>query len=492
MKIMTTETKIGLFTIGSFLALAYMFFVLNPSRFSSEKYKSYYTLVRDASGIIENSNVQTNGVTIGRVTSIQLVEDGWTRIDFEIKSFVKVPRGSKTVVKEKGLLGDVYLGLMRSNNYNDLLVENDFLEAFEGRMGIGDLTSMAGNIGKDVQKITHSLANTISTEEGEKALHDILLDLRDSLALIKNTLQNNSQNVDQITENVRNVSENLVSVSETVKTLFDFKNDEKSMKNVFESMKEISKNMELASASIKNIAQGLDNGQGTLGKLIKDDKLIVDIEEGISSVNEMLSPARRLHIDVDYHGEYRFDSENQHFVNLKLQTRPDLFYLLGVTNTYSTESYSQLTIDGETSNLNKDLQKPHKEALLVTRKQDAIRFNLQVGKRWHDLELRLGLFESTGGVGLDYYFLKDAIKVGFEAYDWNMSYSNNFKKRNYALFRTYVNVNLFSHLYLIGGLNDFTKKGTWEDGKYPFFLGAGFNFTDKDLTSILGASSFAR
>ena len=83
---MTTETKIGLFTIGSLLALAYMFFILNPSRFSNEKYKPYYTLVRDASGIIENSNVQTNGVTIGRVTSIQLVEDGWTRIDFEINN----------------------------------------------------------------------------------------------------------------------------------------------------------------------------------------------------------------------------------------------------------------------------------------------------------------------------------------------------------------------------------------------------------------------
>ena len=457
MKILTPETKIGFFTLFSLLAIGYMFFVLNPRGFSGDSYKPYYTLVPDASGIIENSNVLTNGVVIGKVKSIELSDEGMTRIDFEVKSFVKIPEGSRTGIKGKGLLGDVFLEVVRSNRYDSLLSEGARLEAMNVKMSINDLTELAGSVGKDVKQVTSRVANAIGNDESEKALKDILMDLRDSLALVKTALQNNTKNIDKITESIRKASENV----------------------------------EQASVSIKSIAGGLDSGKGTLGKLLKDEKIAEEIEEGLVSVNEVLSPARRLRIDVDYHGEYRFFQENQHFVNVRLQTQPDLFYLLGVTNAYKTEQYSSLEIDGNTSGSDKDLDKPHESAKYTLHRKEALRFNVQIGKRWGDLELRLGLFESTGGIAADYYFFSDIVKLGFEAYEWNLKNTEAFKEREYAYFKTYLSVNFLSNLYLIAGLNDFTRLKVWNDGKYPIFVGAGFHFTDRDLTSIMSASSIA-
>lgn len=516
MKTFTTEIKIGLFTIFSFFVIGYMFFVLNPNTFNGKTYKSYHTLVDDASGIIENTNVFTNGVVVGKVKDIKLVENNKTRIDFEVKQFVKIPEGSKAAIKEKGLLGDVYLEVLRSPDRGQYIKTDGYIEIFQESMGIGKLTTLAGSIGKDVKKVSTNFAKVLGSEEGEKDLKEIILSLKESLSLVRDSLNNNSKNINsiiknteavtaninkilgkntsninEITQNIKEISKNLVSVTKTAKNLFDF--DEKdSMKGVVDSIKKTSINIELASNSIKNIAQNLDEGEGTLGKLINDDKIIYDIEEGISSINEMISPARKLQINVDYHGEYRAQKGSQHFVNLTLRTRPDMFYLLGITNTYKDQTYTQLEIDKSTSDTSKDINKPHDESKLILIEEKALRFNLQIGKRWRDLELRLGLFESTGGIAADYYLFKDRIKLGVEAYEWNISETSHFDNRKYAFFRTYLNINLLSNLYVIGGLNDFSKEDAWKAKKYPLFIGAGFNFSDKDLKSILGISSLAR
>ena len=103
----------------------------------------------------------------------------------------------------------------------------------------------------------------------------------------------------------------------------------------------------------------------------------------------------------------------------------------------------------------------------------------------------MGLFESTGGLAADYYLFSDILKFGFESYNWNLKTNQIYKERELAYLKTYLSINFLSNLYLIAGLNDFTRIGAWKDGDYPIFIGAGFHFTDRDFTSIMSASSIA-
>ena len=50
--------------------------------------------------------------------------------------------------------------------------------------------------------------------------------------------------------------------------------------------------------------------------------------------------------------------------------------------------------------------------------KDKFLFNAQIGKRWRDIAVRGGMFESTGGVGTDYYAFNDRLKMTFEAFDF--------------------------------------------------------------------------
>ena len=73
MKPLGTEFKVGFFTLLALLVTGYMFFVLSPDTFKSETYSSYYTIVKDAAGIVVKTHVKTNGVIVGKVRNITLL-----------------------------------------------------------------------------------------------------------------------------------------------------------------------------------------------------------------------------------------------------------------------------------------------------------------------------------------------------------------------------------------------------------------------------------
>jgi hypothetical protein len=93
---------------------------------------------------------------------------------------------------------------------------------------------------------------------------------------------------------------------------------------------------------------------------------------------------------------------------------------------------------------------------------DRFTFTLQGGLRWKDLSARIGMIESTFGAGLDYYLMDDRIRMSIEGYDFN--------RESQPHFRLKAEVSLFSSLFLILGIDDFTL-----DPNREVFFGIGFS-----------------
>ena len=77
------EYRVGLFALAGLAAILLAVFLLSPDLFDKEKKVSYYTVLNDASGILNKTHIKTNGVNIGSVSAIRLTESA-TRIDLEI------------------------------------------------------------------------------------------------------------------------------------------------------------------------------------------------------------------------------------------------------------------------------------------------------------------------------------------------------------------------------------------------------------------------
>lgn len=491
LKSLGTELKVGIFTVVAAVTLGYMLFVLSPESFESKPKKTYYTVLMDAAGIIPKTHVKTNGVTIGKVRSVDL-EANTTRIRMDVDAAVKIPVGSKIEVRTRGLLGDVFLEIIRAPDSGEYVKDGGLLAKSEETVDMQALVGLVGTIAKDVKRITASIANVIGTDEGQVSLKNILGniesltdDLKVTTASLRGAVGDRPEDIQDIVTNIKEGVEQLRAFSTNLSEVLDDENKEK-IDRILATFDESMVDVKGATHNIKLIAEKVEKGEGTLGRLVNDDTAMAEIEGAIKDIREVLSPVKKLEIGVDYHGEFRKDSSSQHFFNVVMKTRPDRYYLIGLTDLQAAETDRTTDTfpaepgdDGETSVRTRE----------TVREQTQIRFNLQMAKRWYNVAARFGLFESTGGFAGDLYLLSDKVRLTFEAFDWKVKGN---PKRHVAHLKTYASILFFDHIYAMIGADDITRKNaeTGEREKQPnWFFGAGLAFTDQDLKAIFGTAA---
>ena len=507
-----TEFKVGLFTLVATGVIGYMFFVLSPDSFTSTGYKHYYSEVRNAAGIVTKTHVKTNGVTIGRVTDISLQADR-TRIDFEVAAAVKIPESSQIAIKEKGLLGDVFMEIIRGEDTGAYIESGRIIPPADDQVSLSELISIAGSVGKDIKEVTKVLAKVLGGEEGGRNIASIVHDIRElasstkmivqenrsdirslianlektSLTL-KKVIGDNEEDLSKVVRNVRLATDDLREFSASVRHLVGGENGKK-IEKIITSFDRTMQDVEVTAKNVRLVADKIERGEGTLGRLINEDKALTELEMAIKDVREVLAPATKLQLTVDYHGEYRRDKSTQHYFNTWMRTRPDKFFLLGFTDLTESvvETQTELLDPESTSPDARGTPGRTRERITASK---AIRFNLQFGKRWHAAQLRFGLFESTGGLAGDYYLFQDRAKLSFEAFDWNSKST----VRKTAHIKAYLSILFFKHIYAVAGVDDLTlyKSGTTNiPGKLNYFFGAGLNFDDQDLKALFSTAALA-
>ena len=491
LKSLGTEFKVGMFTLVAAATLGYMLFVLSPDSFESNQKKTYYTILIDAAGIIPKTHVKTNGVTVGKVKAIEL-EANTTRIRMDVDADVKIPVGSKIEVRTRGLLGDVFLEIIRAADSGEYIKDGGLLPKSEDTVDMQALVSLVGTIAKDVKRITGSIAGVIGTDEGQVTMKSIIAnidsltaDLKVTSAAIRGAVGDRPDDMKDIVTNFRDGVAQLKEFSASLSEVLDDENKDK-INRILASFDESMNDVKGASRNIKLIAEKVEKGEGTLGRLVNDDTAMAEIEGAIKDIREVLSPVRKLEIGVDYHGEFRKDTTTQHYFNLVMKTRPDRYYLIGLTDLQAEEVNK--TTDTYPAEAGSDGQSTVRSRETV-RQEQKIRFNLQMAKRWYMMAARFGLFESTGGFAGDLYLLSDHVRISLEAFNWK---TKDNTLRHVAHVKTYVNILFFNHIYAMIGADDLTRKDpvSGERMKQPnWFVGAGLAFNDQDLKAIFGAAA---
>jgi len=488
-----TEFKVGLFAIVAMVALSYMFFVLSPEVFERKKYKQYYTVLENAAGIVTKTQVKTSGITIGRVADVSLI-DGRTRIALNIEHSVAIPEGSRLEVRSVGLLGDKHLEIVRPRDFHSEIPLGGLIPQNTEGTDIESLIGMVGGIAKDIKKVTTSLSNVLGNSEGEQSMRAIISniraltnDLKDTSATLKSVIGDRSDDFNDVVSNVRDGVRDLRTAAANIKDVASKENKEKidrilaQFDNSMGDVRGLTKNINL-------ISEKIEKGEGTVGKLINDDTAITELEGAIKDIRKVLAPATKLEVAIDVHGEYRRDRSSQYYMNLLFKTRPDRYYLMGLTDTtYETD---EETVTTDTSkNTPTSTHTVYRD-----RRKKAIRFNAQVAKRWYWAAVRAGLFETTGGVAVDTYFWSDRIRLTAEAFEFD---TKSKEVRRNGHLKAYGSVLFYNHIYAMMGVDDFTKTDPITNkARRPsegLFFGAGLAFNDDDLKAMFGtAVLFAR
>ena len=499
---MSKEAKVGIFVLLGIVILT--FFTFRISKIGGIGVKGYQLTVsfETAAGLEPKANVKMAGVPVGKVEAIEL-EGNRARLVLRIREGVRIPIDSVVSIQTQGFLGEKYVEILPGKETSRMLPAGGKVTNTIAPANLDEIIRKVSIISEDLKNFTNTLSETLGTEEGRKALSDIVRNIRETSEVLRTVVAGNEErlnrilaNVDTLSADMREISSankedlrvmiaNLRSFSETLKTEAPglARNLQQMSEQVSGVVGENRENIRESIANIKNASAKLDNtldsagkvlarierGEGTLGRLVSDNTTINTLDDALGGINRYIQKREALKTFLDYRLEYQTEpSEYKHYANLRLQPSADKYYLLGIVDDprgkFDSSETTTTTTPGGT----------------VRTKQesfsDDLTFTAMVAKRFSALTIRGGVMESTGGVGLDYHLLKDRLTIGVDAFD--------FSREDQPHLKVFGNYDIVKNLFITGGVDDILND---DENFRTFFFGFGIKFEDEDLKTVLGA-----
>lgn len=472
--------KIGLFVVIT-AGAGYLVFRTVGTQMGGSKGYVVHAYLKDATGIAKHSRVTIAGIPVGQVQDIRL-ENGHARIDVRVNSEVKLHETSRLGVKSASLLGENVVVLTEGVGEPDKK-DGDEIQTLPDARSVEDLKETVGRIADLVEQVAKQLAASIGSEQGGRNMKAILQNLADATEAINITVRENRAvihdaltNVDRISANsapeIEKILVNIRVVTEEVKTMLAAQGgkdgESGELRSTIERVNRASKSLESALAHVDNVAGRIDRGEGTVGRLTKDEALINEVQGVAEGVNDYVDSLRRLQTVVGLRSDYNFLANTiKSYVELRLQPREDKYYLIQLINDpRGKTSFTQTDVD--TTNPND----PAHYRTTTTTTTDAFRFTIQFAKRVGPFTGRFGIMESTGGIGLDTDLLSDRFEIKQDLF----GFGEEIRPR----YRVAIAYEFIRRLWLIGGADYI-----FLPNRRDYFLGLQLRFTDDDLKTIL-------
>lgn len=154
------ETIVGIFVVGSLLALLVMVLIIAQQERLWEKKVGYRAIFKNIGGLKEGSEVRLAGYTVGNVKKITIDPQGQLIVTFEVigKYNSRVRGDSKATIGYQGLLGDKTLDLT-AGTPDQPEIPPDGLVASVEPLDLTEIITKAQPALENLQKILTNLAS---------------------------------------------------------------------------------------------------------------------------------------------------------------------------------------------------------------------------------------------------------------------------------------------------------------------------------------------
>jgi phospholipid/cholesterol/gamma-HCH transport system substrate-binding protein len=488
----TQAAKVGLFVALTGAAAYGIYRFVSPEASGGGGY-TVHAFIHDATGLAAHSRVTIAGIPVGSIDSIKL-ERGEARLDVKVRNDVALYDNATLGKKSTSLLGEAVIVLTPGTPDYRKLHDGDEIHLIATETTPADLMQEIKEIADDIKHVSEQLAKSIGTEQGGHNIQQILQNLADATDAINKTVRENRETIrttlvslQQITQNanpeIAKILENVRVVSQEVREMMATTQGPEGQKGELRDMAErldrSSKSLESALAHVDSVAGRVDRGEGTIGKLTKDEQLGNEVQEVAEGINDYVQNIARLQTIVGLRSDYNFLANTiKTYVQLRLQPREDKYWFVELINDpRGLTAITDTVVD--TTNTNQ----PAHYRTISTTTSTAFRFSLGFAKRVGPFTGRFGVIESTGGIGLDLHLLQDR----FEFTNDLFGFSEELQPR----YRFSLSYEFIKHLWLLGGVDR-----VFAPNLRDYFLGIQLRFTDDDLKTVLpfagGAGSVAK
>ncbi len=483
----TQAAKVGLFFVATAVAVFVIYRTVSKEVGGGNGYV-VHAYIKDATGIANHSRVAIAGIPVGSIEKISL-EQGRARVDVRVSKDTVLYANSRLGVKSASLLGENIIVLTAGTD-EPKKKDGDEIETMAEARSVEDLKEQVGRIADLIQAVVQQLAASVGTDKGGQNMRAILDNLAQATEAINMTVRENRTYINETLKNVNTITahsqpqidkilENVRVITEEVRVLVaqnsgDPKSGGGEIRDTVTRLNKASKSLESALDHIDHISDRIDKGEGTIGRLTKDEALINEVQGVAEGVNDYVGNISRLQTIVGLRSDYNFLANTvKSYVEVRLQPREDKYYLIELVNDpRGKTSFTQTDTDTT------DPRAPSHYRTVTTTTTDAFRFSLMFARRLGPFTGRFGIKESTGGLGLDVHLLQNRFEVSNDLF--------GFGEEIQPRFRVWVGYEFIHRLWLLGGVDHL-----FLPNRRDYFLGLQLRFTDEDLKTILPFSGSA-
>ena len=295
------EVKTGILAIGAILLFVFGYSFLKGTNLFQDS-RVFFVKYENVEGLATSAPVTINGLNVGKVNDIRFADgNGGLVVKFTVDNAFVFSKSSKVRIYSDGLIGGKSLGIFLEYDPKNIAKSGDTLS---GAIDGGMLDAVTKALGPLENRLTSTL---ISVDSMLLSVNDILD--KDTRLHLKQAIQN-----------LNGTMSSLNGASKKLNTLLA--NNAGKMDRTFTNLDEMSLNFSKFSDSLAQIqtgklvadlqdvigrfdaiVTGLDNGEGSVGKLLKDEKLYENLEGASKELEKLLedvrlNPKRYVHVSV--------------------------------------------------------------------------------------------------------------------------------------------------------------------------------------------------
>jgi phospholipid/cholesterol/gamma-HCH transport system substrate-binding protein len=511
---MTSAAKVGAVMLIALAVLGYFILRIEDISLSRSKTtREIKAVFDDVAGLDDESAVRIAGVRKGHVKDIKVRPDGSAEVTMQVDDDVPLHADATARVANLGLLGEKYIELDPGSGKAPVLPEaQSVMIRGTAPATFDEVTDQVSKIADDVKAITTSLRAVTAGPEGQQRLNQIVENVRDITAEVRLLIEANRTNVDATLANTRAITEHLrreiPQLADSIERVASqlggtVGENREDMRVIVENLRGLSSDLRTTADNLNEVTGQVRSGEGTVGKLLYSDEAhtrltnaLSSVEGGVKTLQDTLGRVGKIQMDLGIKADYyaglgpdRVDGvetskgNSRSTLSLRLIPNPEhnRFYNVELHDDPRGRKRDKITVETRTdpatgqSNTIITEQTKYERDFLVS---------AQAGWVLDNLALRVGLFDSAGGVGADYKY-NDRIRVTGEAFDFGGKRDDNPHLR---LFGEYVVRHEKPHtptLFVTSGVDNALND-------VAFTFGGGIRWRDEDLKYLLGSIPVGR
>lgn len=295
------EFKTAIVVLGGILLfiLGFSFLKSNPI---FKSYRTYYAVYDHVGGLATGTSVSINGFPVGKIMDIRFLDEkGKLLVTFSVENDFEFSQSSKAVLFDTGIIGGKGIQIVPVFDGSPVSVSGDTLPA-SIKPGLTELvtqrlTPLQAQLGSMLEHADSVLSgiNTVlddDTRANLKAstanLKEITDNFKSSSVALNALLRDNKEKLDNSIDNIEGLTGNLKDVSATLAEA-----------DLGRTMEELQQTIN----GFNNVIAKIDRGEGSVGKLLKDEELYDNLTGASLQLEQLLedmklNPKRYVHFSL--------------------------------------------------------------------------------------------------------------------------------------------------------------------------------------------------